>query len=126
MGGIAFTPAANILTLLTGRVKYVFAQIVYVDFVGRNEEEAIDLLLKRVRGDRGKPATPPQFPGGESSEPKSRREVAVRLSTRQRQKMCTGSAVLVTPLFVGEVGTSAKSSHSAPLASETPPAKRVA
>lgn len=41
----------------------VFAQIVYVDFVDVPETTAIESLLKRVRGERGKPARPPNFPG---------------------------------------------------------------
>jgi hypothetical protein len=43
------------------------AQIAYVDFVGCTEDEAEEMLLKRVRGERGKPATSPKFPGGQHS-----------------------------------------------------------
>lgn len=59
-------------------LKGILAQIVYVDLVDRTEEEAIDLLLKRVSKKRGKPSTPPKFPGGDSRAPNSQREVAVR------------------------------------------------
>lgn len=52
------------------------AQLVYVDFVGLTEEEASDLLLKRVRRERGKPATSPNFPGGHSSEDPAQRSIA--------------------------------------------------
>jgi hypothetical protein len=40
----------------------LLAQIVYVDLVGRDEAEAAELLLKRARGERGKPSTRPLFP----------------------------------------------------------------
>jgi len=56
----------------------VLAQIVYVDFVGRNEPEALDLLLKRVRGERGKPAVSPQFPSGRATEGHAQRSITVR------------------------------------------------
>lgn len=42
----------------------LLAQIVYVDLVGCPEEEAArDALLRRVRGERGKPSVMPAFPG---------------------------------------------------------------
>ncbi len=41
----------------------ILAQIVYTDLVGRSEAEARELLLKRVRGERGKPVMRPGFPG---------------------------------------------------------------
>ena len=56
----------------------VLAQIVYVDFVGRNEGEALELLLKRVRGERGKPTINPQFPGGHPTEDHPQRSIAVQ------------------------------------------------
>jgi len=40
----------------------VFAQIVYVDIVNLDEGAAVELLLKRVRGERGKPSSSPAFP----------------------------------------------------------------
>jgi hypothetical protein len=40
----------------------ILAQVVYVDFVGQNEEECRVRLLRRVRGERGKPLTRPIFP----------------------------------------------------------------
>jgi hypothetical protein len=43
------------------------AQIVYVDLVGRSEDKAREVLLKRVKGERGKPATSPKFPSGQHS-----------------------------------------------------------
>jgi hypothetical protein len=46
----------------------VLAQIVYVDLVDRNEQEALDLLLKRIRRERGKPTVSPHFPGGSVTE----------------------------------------------------------
>ena len=40
----------------------VLAQIVYVDLVNIDEGAAVELLLKRVRGERGKPSSSPAFP----------------------------------------------------------------
>ncbi len=40
----------------------IFAQLTYVDLVGVPEEEASERLLKRVRGERGKPSKKPAFP----------------------------------------------------------------
>ena len=40
----------------------VLAQIVYVDLVNIDEGAAAELLLKRVRGERGKPSSSPAFP----------------------------------------------------------------
>jgi hypothetical protein len=42
------------------------AQIVYVDFVNLDEAAAVELLLKRVRGERGKPSSSPAFPSSAS------------------------------------------------------------
>ncbi len=56
----------------------ILAQIVYVDLVGRNEEEALELLLRRIRGERGKPSVSPEFPGGRATESHAERSVAVR------------------------------------------------
>jgi hypothetical protein len=50
----------------------ILAMIVYVDFVGRDEEECAELLLRRVRGERGKPAVAPAFPGGPGEAPARR------------------------------------------------------
>jgi TIR domain len=44
-------------------LQQVFTQLTYVDFVGVPEAEASERLLKRVRGERGKPSRPPAFPG---------------------------------------------------------------
>ncbi|WP_421794655.1 toll/interleukin-1 receptor domain-containing protein [Haliscomenobacter sp.] len=41
----------------------ILAQIVYVDLVNQSENDAKDLLLKRLKGERRKPARKPQFPG---------------------------------------------------------------
>jgi hypothetical protein len=41
----------------------ILGQIVYVDLVGRNEKEGLELLLKRILGLRGKPDVRPDFPG---------------------------------------------------------------
>jgi hypothetical protein len=43
-------------------LKGIFAQLTYVDLVGLPEAEASERLLKRVRGERGKPSTKPAFP----------------------------------------------------------------
>ena len=40
----------------------VLAQIVYVDIVNLDEGAAVELLLKRARGERGKPSSSPAFP----------------------------------------------------------------
>lgn len=40
----------------------VLAQIVYVDLVNLDEKTAVERLLKRVRGERGKPSSSPAFP----------------------------------------------------------------
>jgi ATP-dependent Clp protease ATP-binding subunit ClpC len=48
-------------------VEGLLGQIVYIDLVGLNENDAINTLLKgilRARGNRGKPSSPPGFPGG--------------------------------------------------------------
>jgi hypothetical protein len=44
-----------------------FAQLVYVDLVGAEEDAAVERLLKRVRGERGKPTTRPTFPLSQSA-----------------------------------------------------------
>ena len=41
----------------------LLAQIVYADFIGKDEDDAKNLLISRVRGLRGKPAVKPSFPG---------------------------------------------------------------
>ena len=41
----------------------IFAQIVYVDFIDTDEATAAELLLKRVRHERGKPSERPAYPG---------------------------------------------------------------
>lgn len=41
----------------------ILAQIVYVDLVGKKEPEALELLLRRARGERGKPSVRPPMPG---------------------------------------------------------------
>ncbi len=41
----------------------LLGQIVYVDFVGKDEGDAKDLLISRIRGLRGKPTVKPNFPG---------------------------------------------------------------
>ncbi|HKO58125.1 MAG TPA: toll/interleukin-1 receptor domain-containing protein [Thermoanaerobaculia bacterium] len=42
----------------------IFANLAYVDLVGLwKETDATERLLRRVRGERGKPSTPPAFPG---------------------------------------------------------------
>lgn len=41
----------------------IFAQLTYVDLVGLSESTASERLLHRVRGERGKPATRPSYPG---------------------------------------------------------------
>jgi hypothetical protein len=56
----------------------LLAQVVYIDLVGRSESEALDLLLKRVRGERGKPTASPQFPSGLSAESHAGRSTGVR------------------------------------------------
>jgi hypothetical protein len=58
--------------------KGVLAQIVYVDLVGRNEGEALELLLKRIRGERGKPTVSPQFPGAHATERQAQRSITAR------------------------------------------------
>lgn len=45
----------------------ILAAISYVDFVATDEAMARDRLLKRVRGERGKPSARPAFPGAGSS-----------------------------------------------------------
>ncbi len=45
------------------------AQIVYVDLVSKEEDTAKSLLLKRVKGERGKPPTKPGFPGRSTKKP---------------------------------------------------------
>src|SRR5262245_20705506 len=40
----------------------VLAQMVYVDLVNLDECAAVELLLKRMRGERGKPSSSPAFP----------------------------------------------------------------
>ena len=50
------------------QVEGLLAQIAYVDLVGAAEQAAVESLLQRVRGDRGKPTTRPGFPGGPPRE----------------------------------------------------------
>jgi len=46
----------------------IFANLTYVDLVGLPKEtDAAERLLRRVRGERGKPSTPPAFPGAPST-----------------------------------------------------------
>jgi hypothetical protein len=40
----------------------IFAQLTYVDLVDVPESVAVERLLKRVRGERGKPSRPPAYP----------------------------------------------------------------
>jgi len=56
----------------------VLGQIIYVDFVGKNEAEALELLLKRVRGARGKPSVSPQFPRSNAGKSDAQRSIAVK------------------------------------------------
>ena len=41
----------------------LLAQIVYADLIGKDEDDAKQLLISRVRGIRGKPPVKPNFPG---------------------------------------------------------------
>jgi hypothetical protein len=43
-------------------VKGLLGSIVYVDLLGLKEEDAKNVLIKAVRGERTKPAAPPRFP----------------------------------------------------------------
>ena len=71
--------------------KGVLAQIVYVDLVGRNEGEALELLLKRIRGERGKPTVSPQFPGTHAAERQAQHSITARpvypAAAEDRQKL---------------------------------------
>ena len=49
----------------------ILAQIVYLDLVDRTEDDARDLLIKRLRGERGRPAIQPMFPGGQAASNKA-------------------------------------------------------
>ncbi|MCK6694771.1 MAG: toll/interleukin-1 receptor domain-containing protein, partial [Thermoanaerobaculia bacterium] len=46
----------------------ILAQIVYVDLVDKSKEDAKNLLLKRVRGERRKPLSVPIFPGNKNPD----------------------------------------------------------
>lgn len=48
-------------------LKGILRQLVYIDFVGKKEAEAKEALLKRVRGERGKPSIKPAFSLGKSA-----------------------------------------------------------
>lgn len=54
----------------------VLAQISWIDFTGKSEPEARDLLVKRASGLRGKPSTPRLFPTGSSAQEEPRRSIA--------------------------------------------------
>jgi pentatricopeptide repeat protein len=56
----------------------VLAQIVYVDLLGKNEGQAVELLLNRVRGKRGKPSVRPPFPTSDIAEEKFQRSTTVK------------------------------------------------
>lgn len=43
-------------------LKGYLSQIIYIDLVGLEEDQALDELIKGVRRSRAKPAAPPQFP----------------------------------------------------------------
>ena len=54
----------------------VLAQLVYLDLVGLDEATAVELLLKRVRGERGKPSTKPALPSSTSESVRATREAS--------------------------------------------------
>ncbi len=54
----------------------VLAQIVYVDLVNIDEGAAVELLLKRVRGERGKPSSSPAFPSSVSESERATRRAS--------------------------------------------------
>ncbi len=62
----------SLIPIRVGDVKLdgLLAQINYVDFIGKDEETASELLIARIKGLRGKPAKPPAFPGKPATKPK--------------------------------------------------------
>ena len=57
----------------------VLAQIAWVDLLGcKSEAQALEILLKRVRGLRGKPSIRPQFPTGSTAGERPQRSMAAR------------------------------------------------
>jgi TIR domain len=54
----------------------LLAQISWIDFTGKSEPEARDLLVNRARGLRGKPSTPRQYPTGSPAPEEPRRSIA--------------------------------------------------